>query len=170
MAKAKYVQGDYKLVIKTAQLGELSTGTPFVELTCDIVNIIRVKGSRDLSNIGEVYVKLWLSDKAQAKSFEFLKAAGFNSPISELSEPNDSMEGFQFNGSNKHNDQGYDSFSAYPIKQHNKVNTSRLMQLDALFGCNTIQAPVKKVNPVVAKPVQVQTEPGQDFEDEDLPF
>lgn len=167
MAKAKYVQGDFRLKIKSAVLGELSTGTPFVELTCDIVNVIKIKANRDLATTGTVYVKLWLSDKARAKSFEFLKAAGLRSPISSLGDPSEEMAGFEFNGSNQHNDQGYDSFSAYPLKVVNKVNTSKLLQLDALFGVNLVPAPPKKKNvPSVPTPPR---EPGDD-EDSDLPF
>ena len=175
-----YPKGSYRLRIKENSTGTANTGSDFIMLQCEVIS----GKTTDKSIIwgGTRTVKLWLTDKALPNTIAFVKAAGFNGSIAQLDNEHPehySLEGFEFNASNEHNDydgKKFDNFSAYPVKAKfgsnvNKINTSRLMQLDALFGCNTIQAPVKKAAPVVAKPVKVQTEPGQDFDDsEDLPF
>jgi hypothetical protein len=146
-----YVQGDYKLRVVANALGELSTGTPYIELKCDVVSLIKSRGDKSkFKNEGNAYVKLWLSDKAKDKTFEFLKASGFNSSISELDNNPEALNGFEFNASNRHigyNGAMYDNFSAYPVKSFvtkNKVNTSKLTMLDCLFGVNTIKPPANK--------------------------
>ena len=160
---AKYVQGDYKLRVVANALGELSTGTPYVELKCDVVSLIKSKGDKaKFKNEGHTYVKLWLSDKAKDKTFEFLKSAGFDSSICKLDNDSEALSGFEFNASNKHNEYNgeyYDQFSPYPVKSafgsKNKVNTSKLMMLDALFGCNTVAAPKKSVSAVSTQKIEV---------------
>jgi hypothetical protein len=181
-----YPKGSYRLRIKENTTGTANTGSDFIMLQCEVLS-----GKTTDKNViwgGTRTVRLWLTDKALPNTIAFVKAAGFNGSIVQLDieHPDHySLEGFEFNASNEHNENAgkkYDNFSAYPVKAKfgsnlNKINTSRLLQLDALFGCNTIQAPVKKavvernvIGKIENKPVQVQTEPGQDFEEDSLPF
>jgi hypothetical protein len=178
----KYPAGSYVLRIKQNTLGETATGTPFVAIQVEVVS---GKNIKDPSvRYGETRtVNLWLSEKAIPYTKAFLEYAGFTGSIAQLDIDHPehiSLEGFEADGSCKLEEyQGkvYDKFGFYPPKSKfgskmNKVNTSRMLMLDALFGVSTIQAPVKRmVSPALGKSVQVQTEPGQDFEDsEDLPF
>ena len=185
--QSRYPIGNYVLRIKQNTLGETSTGTPFVAISIEVVSGKNVKDPSVIYG-GTRTVKLWLSEKAMPYTKAFLEYAGFSGSIAQLDMDHPdhiSLEGFEADASCKsheYNGKVYDEFSFYPPKSKfgskmNKVNSSRMLQLDALFGCNTIQAPVKKVvernviGKIENKPVQVQTEPGQDFDDEDsLPF
>ncbi len=176
---AKYVSGNYSLIITGVSLEETSTGTPYLNIRCDVVSVLKANGRiKDFEDpIGKtVYVKLWLSDKARKKSFDFIEAAGHAGSISDLSTDPEAINGFQFNASNKHDEYNgkiYDNFSAYPVREVNKVNTSKLMQLDAFFGVNSVKAQNKTIERINTQPINLgspDNDPKFGLLDEDVPF
>lgn len=174
-----YPEGAYTVkVVNQVLTQSQQKGTPCLALQVEVLRAANKNESKGVIYGGKREVKFWLTDKTLDKTKAFLKAAGFNGHTLAQLDPEHpefiSLEGFEFNCSCKHNvsettGKTYDDFSAYPVKSawgsdKSKTNTGRLMMLDALFGCNNVPAPAKKA------PVTVQTEPGQDFFDDTIPF
>jgi hypothetical protein len=172
-----YPVGSYSIRVKSNTLGEENSGTPFLALQVEVVSGKNIKGSVIYG--GTRTIKLYLSEKAAPYTKAQLDAAGFTGSIAQLDldHPDHfSLEGYEADASCKHNEfngKTYDNFSLYKPKpafgaKLNKVNTSRMMQLDALFGCNSVQAPKKTESKLFNHSV-VDSDPFSDF-NEDVPF
>src|ERR1700722_13375549 len=174
--QSRYPIGSYVLRIKENTLGETATGTPFVAIQVEVVSGKNIKDHSVIYG-GTRTVNLWLTEKALPYTKAFLEAAGFTGSIAQLDldHPDHfSLEGYEADGScklNEFNGKTYDQFGFFPPKAKfgaklNKVNTSRLLALDCLFGTSVVQAPKKTAQ----KPVSELPPSDAWQDDESCPF